>query len=163
MLKRLIWVVVATVLFVFQVNIGTANAVQIDQADRTVALNAQGDTVVLSNEEAQRGAKLFGSNCAKCHIQGKTKTNPNVSLSLRELSNAQPPRDNLTALVDYIKNPRSYDGEDDLSLLHPNTSRTDIFPELKGLTEADIKALAGHLLVQPNIDPLWGLRSLIAQ
>jgi photosystem II cytochrome c550 len=163
MLKRLIWVVVATALFVFQVNIGTANAIEVDESARTIALNDQGETLVVSNQDFQRGSKLFRSNCAKCHIQGKSKTNPNVGLSLRDLSNAQPPRDNLTALVEYIKNPRSYDGEEDLSLIHPNTGRTDIFPELKNLTEADVKALAANLLVQPNIDPMWGLRSLIAQ
>jgi photosystem II cytochrome c550 len=162
MLKRLIWVVVATVLFLFQINIGTADAVQIKESARTIPLNPEGDTIVLSNKDVQRGAKLFGSTCAKCHIQGKTKTNPNVGLSLKELANAQPPRDNLMALVEYIKNPRTYDGEEDISLLHPNTGRTDIFPELKGLTEDDVKSLAGHLLTQPNIDPLWGMRSLIA-
>jgi photosystem II cytochrome c550 len=38
-----------------------------------------------------------------------TKTNPNVGLDPEALSLATP-RDNIDALVDYLKNPTSYDG-----------------------------------------------------
>ena len=161
MLKRLILIVIATVFFAWQFNSGPAHALKIKESIRTVALNEQGDMLVLSNEEAQRGAKLFGDTCAQCHIQGKTKTNPDVGLGIEALANAVPPRDNVLGLVDYLKHPTTYDGEDDLSLIHHNTERSDLFPEMRNLTDEDLKNIAGHILIQVNLDPKWGKRSLI--
>ncbi|MGK7877663.1 MAG: photosystem II cytochrome c-550 [Xenococcaceae cyanobacterium] len=156
MLKRLIWVVVATVFFAFQLNIGSAAALNLDEDIRTVQLNEQGDEIVLTNEQAQRGASLFNSTCTQCHLQGKTKTNPNIGLGLDELAGAEPRRDSIVALVDYLQHPTSYDGEEDLTLLHPNTERPDIYPEMRNFTEEDLTAIAGHLLIQPKLDSRWG-------
>jgi photosystem II cytochrome c550 len=161
MLKKLILIVVATVFFACQFQIGSANALSIKESYRTVPLNEQGDTIVLSNKEAKLGKKLFGSTCAQCHIQGKTKTNPNVDLSKEVLANAEPSRDNLLALVDYMKNPTSYDGEEDISLFHINTERSDIWPQMRNLNKEDLEAIAGHILIQINADPKWGNLSLI--
>lgn len=157
MLKRLILLLVATVFFALQLNINpAAAAIVLDEETRTVALNEEGETIVLSNEYVNRGQRLFGFNCTKCHLQGKTKTNPNIGLGLSELAGAEPPRDNIWGLVDYLENPTTYDGEEYLDLLHPNTSRPDIFPELRNLTEEDMEALAGYMLVAPKLDPKWG-------
>ena len=95
-------------------------------------------------------------NCTKCHLQGKTKTNNNVSLGLKDLSQAEPPRDNLLAIVDYLKNPTSYDGVDDYTELHPNVTRPDIYPELKNFTEDDVYDVAAYTLIAPKLDVRWG-------
>lgn len=161
MFKKLVLIVFATVFFAWQFATGSANALSLNEDIRTVKLNEQGETIVLSNQQASLGAKLFRDTCAQCHIQGKTKTNPNVSLSKEALEGAEPLRDNIVGLVDYMKHPTSYDGEEDLTLLHMNTERTDLWPEMRNLTDDDLKAIAGHILVQINFDPKWGKLSLI--
>ncbi len=156
MIKRFFWVAVATVLFIFQFNINSANALEFTEETRTIPLNESGETVVLSDEEVTQGSRLFIQNCTKCHLQGKTKTNNNVSLGLSDLAKAEPPRDNLFALVDYLNHPTSYDGEDDYTELHPNVGRPDIWPELKNLTDQDVYDVAGYMLVAPRLDDRWG-------
>jgi photosystem II cytochrome c550 len=156
MVKRIIWVAIATVFFVFQFQINSASALEFDADTRTITLNEVGETVTLSSEEVNEGQRLFNSNCTKCHLQGKTKTNNNVSLGVSDLAGAEPPRDSLLALVDYLKNPTSYDGENDLSEEHPNVSRPDLYPELRNLTEDDVYNIAGYMLVAPKLDQRWG-------
>lgn len=156
MVKRLIWVAVATVFFIFQFQVSSASALELDEATRTVPLNPAGETTVLSSKEVTEGQRLFNSNCTKCHLQGKTKTNNNVSLSLEDLAGAEPPRDTVVAIVDYLQHPTSYDGEDDLTELHPNTTRPDIYPELRNLTEDDLYDIAGYVLIAPKLDSKWG-------
>lgn len=161
MLKKVFLILLAGMIVTWQSFAGSANALSLSEEIRTVPLNENGDTITLSNEQAQVGSKLFVDNCAQCHIQGKTKTNPNVSLSKEALANAVPARDNLLGLVDYIKNPTSYDGEEDISLFHLSTERPDLWPEIRNYTDEDIKDLAGYILIQTKADPKWGKRSLI--
>jgi photosystem II cytochrome c550 len=156
MLKRYIWLVVATVFFAFQIFIDSASALELSDSDRTVALNEQGDTVTLTLKQAKEGKRIFGSVCAQCHPDGNTKTNPNVRLGLNDLALATPRRDNIEGLIDYMKNPTTYDGEIDISEEHPATSSADIFPEMKNLTDDDLFNLAGHILIQPKIRMSWG-------
>jgi photosystem II cytochrome c550 len=156
MLKRYIWLVVATVFFAFQIFIDSASALELSDSDRTVALNEQGDTVTLTLKQAKEGKRLFGSVCAQCHPDGNTKTNPNVRLGLNDLALATPRRDNIEGLIDYMKNPTTYDGEIDISELHPATSSADIFPEMKNLTDDNLFNLAGHILIQPKVRVSWG-------
>ncbi|MDC0832216.1 cytochrome c-550 [Leptolyngbya valderiana BDU 20041] len=157
MLKRVFGLAVATVFFAFQIFVNSAAALDLDAETRTVPLNAQGDTVTLSLEQATRGQRLFGDICAQCHPQGITKTNPNVKLGLDDLALATPRRDNVEALVDYMEHPTTYDGETDISELHPATSSADIFPEMRNLTEEDLFDIAGHILIQPKLrGVMWG-------
>jgi photosystem II cytochrome c550 len=156
MVKRFIWVAIATVFFLFQFQIDSAKALELDENTLTITLNEAGEEVVLSSQQATEGQRLFNGNCTKCHLQGKTKTNNNVSLGLEDLAGAEPPRDNLLALVEYLKHPTSYDGEDDLSELHPNVSRPDIFPELRNFTEDDVYNVSAYMLVAPKLDERWG-------
>jgi photosystem II cytochrome c550 len=80
-----------------------------------------------------------------------------VGLGLDDLGGAEPPRDNIVAMVDYLKNPKTYDGEEDISLFHPNTQRSDLYPEMRNLTDEDLKAIAGHILIQPKVrGVMWG-------
>ncbi len=75
MFRRLIGVVVVTVLLTFQLVVGSATAVELDEATRTVKLNEQGDTVTLSLKQVKEGKRLFQYACAQCHVGGVTKTN----------------------------------------------------------------------------------------
>lgn len=156
MIKRFLWVAIATVFFMFQFNINSAAALELDENTRTIALNEGGETVTLTDKQVTNGNRLFILECTQCHLQGKTKTNNNVSLGLSDLAGAEPRRDNLLALVDYLKNPTSYDGEEDYSEIHPNVSRPDIFPELRNFTEDDVFDVAAYMLIAPKLDERWG-------
>ena len=156
MVKRFFWVAIAAVFFLFHLSVGSVNAVELTESTLTVPFDGAGKTATLTPQEFANGQKLFVSNCTKCHLQGKTKTNNNVSLGLGDLGKAEPPRNNLASIVDYLKNPTSYDGEDDYSELHPNVSRPDIYPELRNLTKDDVYDVAGYTLVAPKLDARWG-------
>ncbi|AFZ25109.1 MULTISPECIES: photosystem II cytochrome c-550 [Cylindrospermum] len=157
MFKRLIGVVVVTVLLTFQLVVGSATAVELDEAIRTVPLNAQGDTVVLSLKQVKQGKALFNYACAQCHAGGVTKTNQNVGLTPEDLALATPNRNNIEGLVDYLKNPTTYDGEEEISEVHPSMKSADIFTEMRNLTDDDLVAIAGHVLLQPKVVGIkWG-------
>lgn len=157
MLRRLIGVVVVTVLLTFQLMIGTATAVELDEAIRTVPLNEQGENITLSLKQVKEGKRLFQYACAQCHVGGVTKTNQNVGLEPEALALATPNRNNIEGLVDYMKNPTTYDGEEEISELHPSLKSADIFTEMRNLTEDDLVAIAGHILLQPKVvGNKWG-------
>ncbi|TVQ48743.1 MAG: cytochrome c-550 [Gloeocapsa sp. DLM2.Bin57] len=157
MLKRFIWVIIAIAIFTLPGLVNQALAVELTEEVRTVKLNPEGEQVVISLQEAETGKKIFNNTCSQCHLGGRTKTNPNVGLRLEALEGAYPPRDNIIALVDYFQHPMTYDGEEDISLLHPNTDRSDIFSEMRNLTDADLKAVAGYILIQPKVRGVeWG-------
>lgn len=157
MLKRYVWLVVVATLFIFQVVGGNAIAVELDAATRTVRLNPIGDNIVLTQGQVTEGKRLFNYACGQCHAGGVTKTDPNVGLEPETLALATPPRDSLEALVDYMNNPTTYDGQQSIAELHPSTQSTDIFPKMRNLTEDNLKAIAGHILLQPKVVGLkWG-------
>ena len=157
MFKRLIGVVVATILLTFQMFIGTATALELDETIRTVPLNEQGDTIVLSLKQVKEGKRLFNYACAQCHAGGVTKTNQNVGLEPEALAGATPKRNNVAGLVDYLKNPTTYDGETEISEIHPSIKSADIFTVMRNLTEDDLVAISGHVLLQPKVvGTRWG-------
>ncbi|GAB4541463.1 MAG: photosystem II cytochrome c-550 [Pleurocapsa sp.] len=157
MLKRLLFALVATLFFVFQFNISNVNAVELDENIRTVKLNDQGEEIVLSLKQVKQGQRIFVDSCTYCHKAGATKTNPNVNLGLNSLANAEPRRDNVAGIVDYLKNPTTYDGEKEIYEFHPNTTRSDLYPLMRNLTDDDLEAVAGYILIQPEIRGiLWG-------
>ena len=133
-----------------------ALAIELDEATRTVALDSS-NAVILTPEQVKRGKRLFNNACAICHVGGLTKTNPNVGLDVEALSLATPPRDNVTSLVAYFKDPMSYDGTDSISEIHPSIKSADIFPKMRSLTNEDLFAIAGHILIQPKVvNEKWG-------
>ena len=157
MLKRYIWLAVATVFFVCNLFVGNAGAAELTAETRTVALNDQGQTITLSLEQVAQGKRLFNYACAQCHVGGITKTNPNVGLSPEDLAGALPRRDNVEAIVDYVHNPTTYDGLEEIAELHPSTKSSDVFPKMRNLTEDDLVMIAGHILIQPKvIGDMWG-------
>ncbi|MDB9313093.1 photosystem II cytochrome c-550 [Spirulina sp. CS-785/01] len=154
---RLIWVAIATVLLGFQISTSTAFAVDVNAEYRTITLNEAGEEVTISNQELEKGKRLFNNTCSQCHMAGRTKTNPNVTLKLSDLKGAEPPRDNIKALADYMQNPTTYDGEIEISELHPSTSRSDLWPEMRPYSQEDLEAIAGYILVQPKLQGImWG-------
>ncbi len=157
MFKKLIGLALATMLLTFGLVVGNAMAVELSEAVRTVPLNDSGDTTVLSLKQVQEGKRLFNYACAQCHAGGVTKTNQNVGLDPQALALATPPRNNIEGLVDYMKNPTTYDGEQEIAEFHPSTKSADIYPTMRNLTEDDLVAIGGHVLIQPKIvGEKWG-------
>jgi len=138
-------------------NVNSANALELDEDTRTVPLDAKGNSVVMTPEQVKRGKRLFNNACGTCHVGGLTKTNPNVGLDTESLSLATPPRDSITNLVAYFKDPTTYDGLDSISETHPSIKSADIFPKMRSLTDEDLFAIAGHILLQPKVvNEKWG-------
>lgn len=132
-------------------------AIELDDYTRTVQLKQDGQTITLTPEQVKRGKRLFNNVCAQCHNGGVTKTNPNVGLDPESLSLATPSRNNVVSLVDYMKDPISYDGESSISELHPSIKSAESFPKMRNLTDEDLFAIAGHILIQPKIaSEKWG-------
>jgi len=148
---------VALFLTLSSLTVNSASAIELDEATRTVTLDTSGNKTTLTTEQVKRGKRLFNSSCGSCHTGGVTKTNPNVGLDTEALSLATPSRNNVEGLVDYMKNPTTYDGLDSISEVHPSIASADIFPKMRALTEEDLTAIAGHILLQPKIvSEKWG-------
>ncbi len=142
---------------IFSIFVTTASAIELDEATRTVVADSSGKTMVLTPEQVKRGKRLFNATCGACHVGGISKTNPNVGLDPEALSLATPRRDNVAALVDYLKNPTSYDGLDSIAETHPSIKSADIYPRMRSVTDEDLTAMAGHILLQPKIvNEKWG-------
>ena len=135
----------------------SALAIDLDETTRTIPLDSSGSTVILTPEQVKRGKRLFNASCGQCHVGGVTKTNPNLGLEPDALSLATPPRDNINALIDYLKNPTSYDGSESIAELHPSTKSADIFPKMRSLSDEDLFAISGRILLQPKLGgEKWG-------
>jgi len=124
---------------------------------RTVLYNEEGAGVILTLEEVKRGKRLFNVACGSCHVGGLTKTNPNVGLDIASLNSALPPRNNISSLVDFLYSPKSYDGFQSISEIHPGIESCDLFPKMRTLTREDLVAISGHILLQTKIlNERWG-------
>lgn len=128
-----------------------AIAIEIAPEARTVQLNSAGEQKTLSVSELMHGQEKFSSSCAKCHLDGGTKTNPNIDLGPERLSLAMPERNSIEGIVDFLNDPTTYDGLQSLSELHPSTAELELFPQMKSLNEEDLSAIAGYILAQPKI------------
>jgi photosystem II cytochrome c550 len=139
----------------------TANVLAADtpakpDENRVVLLNAK-EKILLSKGEITKGKKLFNTACASCHVGGATLTNPNVGLDIGTLALANPQRNTIEGLVDYMKNPTTFDGVDEINELHPSLKSTDIFPIMRGLTDPELKAIASYILYSANLKGVsWG-------
>jgi len=157
MLKRYIWLVVATVFFAFQMFVGNVSAAELDAAIRTIPLDDQGGTLELSLKQVKEGKRLFQYACAQCHAGGVTNTVLRGGLEPESLALATPPRNTVASLVDYMKDPTTYDGAQSIAEVHPSLKSKDNFPEMRNLTEDDLVAIAGHILLQPKVvGDKWG-------
>ncbi len=150
---------IASILFIsiFGLLVTTASAIDLDEATRTVVKDGSNKTVILTPEQVKRGKRLFNATCGACHTGGITKTNPNIGLDPEALSLATPRRDNLDSLVDFLKNPTSYDGLESIAEVHPSIKSADLYPRMRSVTDDDLYAIAGHILLQPKIiTEKWG-------
>jgi photosystem II cytochrome c550 len=142
---------------IFSTFVTTASAIDLDEATRTIVYDGSGKTIVLTAEQVKRGKRLFNATCGACHVGGISKTNPNIGLDPEALSLATPRRDNLLSLVDFIKNPTTYDGLDSIAEVHPSIKSADIYPRMRSLTDEDLTAIAGHILLSPKVQgEKWG-------
>lgn len=130
---------------------GNANAVDISDAVRTVPFNPNGEQITLDLKQLSTGQQQFNSSCVQCHLDGGTKTNPDVDLSPNTLANATPSRNDIKSIVEYLHHPTTYDGLASLAELHPSVESSDLFPRMKALSEDDLQAIAGYILTQPKI------------
>ena len=157
MLKKYSQFISVLFVSVFSIFVTTASAIDLDEATRTVVKDGSGKTVVLTPEQVKRGKRLFNATCGACHTGGITKTNPNIGLDPEALSLATPRRDNLDSLVDFLKNPTSYDGLESIAEVHPSIKSADLYPRMRSVTDDDFYAIAGHILLQPKIvTEKWG-------
>ena len=61
------------------------------------------------------------------------------------------------SLVDYMKNPVTYDGLDSIAEVHPSIKSADIYPRMRSLTDEDLYSIAGHIMLSPRIvNEKWG-------
>jgi photosystem II cytochrome c550 len=140
--------------FIFK---NSVSAIELNETVRTIKLNSEGQSIILTPEQIKRGKRLFNSSCSSCHAGGITKTNPNVGLDTESLSLATPPRNNANNLIDYMKDPTTYDGIESIAETHPSIKSADIFSKMRSFSDEDLFAIAGHILVQPNIvSEKWG-------
>ena len=157
MLKKYSQIVSILFVGIFSLFVTTASAIDLDEATRTVVKDSKGTTVVLTPEQVKRGKRLFNATCGACHTGGTTKTNPNVGLDPEALSLATPRRDSIEGLVDFLKNPTTYDGQESIAEVHPSVKSADIYPRMRSITEEDLVAISGHILLQPKIvTEKWG-------
>jgi photosystem II cytochrome c550 len=149
-------VAIAFVMLSFQLFTSSVSASEIPIELRTVPLN-ETTNIVLTQKDLSKGKKLFANTCATCHLGGATFTNPNVNLSPESLAGAYPTRNNVLGLVDFMKKPTTYDGVTEIYDVHPSLKSTDIFPIMRGLTDNDLKLIAGYILYQPKVRGIgWG-------
>ena len=157
MIKTYLKSCVCILFCIFNLFIVNASAIDLDEATRTVTADSSGNTTVLTPEQVKRGKRLYNATCGACHTGGITKTNPNVGLDPEALSLATPRRDNINALVDYLKNPTTYDGLESIAEIHPSIKSADIYPRMRSLTDDDLYSIAGHIMLQPKIvAEKWG-------
>ena len=157
MIKKYSEIISILFVCVFSLFVTTASAIDLDEATRTIVKDSSGKTIVLTPEQVKRGKRLFNATCGACHLGGITKTNPNIGLDPEALSLATPRRDNADALVDFMKNPTSYDGLESIAEVHPSIKSADLYPRMRSVTEDDLQAIAGHILLQPKIlTEKWG-------
>jgi photosystem II cytochrome c550 len=136
---------------------GAAQAAQWTADQLTVPAAPDGSTVTFTEQEIKAGRKLFNNSCGECHAGGITKTNQNVGLDPETLALATPARDNVEALVDYMKDPTSYDGEYSIADVHPSIRSSDIFVKMRDLDDDDLRLMAGYILTAPSVQGVqWG-------
>ena len=134
-----------------------AQAAQWDAEILTVPADGDGTLVTFSEQEIKTGRKVFNVSCGTCHAGGITKTNHNVGLDPETLALATPARDNVEALVDYMKDPTSYDGEYSIADLHPSMRDAELYPAMRDLDDEDLRLMAGYILVSPKVQgSAWG-------
>lgn len=111
-------------------------------------IDGTGNTRLFSPQELSDGKQLFESNCINCHVGGATLPDPQVSLSLKTLQGANPPRDRLDSLVAFMRQPMTYDGSQETYWCR------QISPS--SLSQQQVESLAAFVLTAAYKAPGWG-------
>jgi photosystem II cytochrome c550 len=115
----------------------------------SLELDHQGQTRQFSPTDLSLGKQLFEKHCLNCHVGGSTLPNPLVSLSLNALAGATPPRDNINSLVDFLRQPMTYDGSEE-------TFWCRQVPE-SWMSQEQVEKLAAFVLRAAQKAPGWGI------
>lgn len=114
----------------------------------SLPVDASGVTRDFTPGELTQGKRLFEENCKNCHVGGATLPNPLVSLSLKDLQGATPPRDTIASLVAFQRLPMTYDGSEESYWCRE-------VPE-NWLTTEQLEQLAAFVLRAAAVAPGWG-------
>ena len=154
---RYLFLVLAIVLTVYHSSTLPAFAANIDpyigrylHVTEPIALDldGQGNTRLFSPLELSAGKQLFEANCINCHVGGATLPDPQVSLALKTLKGANPPRDRINALVSFMRQPMTYDGTQETYWCRQLTPNF--------LSQQQVESLAAFILTAANKAPGWG-------
>ena len=115
-------------------------------------LDAEGHTQLFSAQDLTAGKQLFEQNCLNCHVGGATLPDPTISLSLATLQGATPPRNNINSLVEYLRQPMTYDGSEESFWCRQ-------VPE-SWMSQTQIQDLAAFVLRAAQKSPGWGTDDL---
>jgi photosystem II cytochrome c550 len=110
--------------------------------------DTEGHRQTFSAADLSAGKQLFETNCLSCHVGGITLLEPDVSLSLADLQAASPRRDSIAGLVNFFRQPLTYDGRD-------NAISCREIPE-SWLPNSEVEKLAAFMLRSAEIAPGWG-------
>jgi photosystem II cytochrome c550 len=111
-------------------------------------VDEQGAVQPFSAEDLSIGKHLFDENCKNCHVAGATLPDPTVPLSLEALHHATPPRDTISRLVAYLRQPMTYDGTEDTYVCR------QVSEDWMGPSDAE--KLAAFILRAAQKAPGWG-------
>ncbi|NEQ58186.1 MAG: photosystem II cytochrome PsbV2 [Moorea sp. SIO4A1] len=117
-----------------------------------IAVDGKGETKLFNGEDLSVGIKLFSQNCQMCHVGGANLIDPTVSLSLKRLAKATPPRDNLNGFIAFMRQPKTYDGKDDS--FSCRKVRESWIPQ------EEIEKLAAFVIRAAQKGPGWGTEDL---
>ncbi|MCY7274301.1 MAG: photosystem II cytochrome PsbV2 [Phormidesmis sp. CAN_BIN44] len=114
----------------------------------SLELDDQGKTRSFNLQELTAGKKLFEQNCLSCHVGGATLPDPSVPLSLKALQGATPSRDTINGLVAYLRQPMTYDGNEETFSCRKVSENW--------LSQAEVETVAGFVLRAAQKAPGWG-------
>lgn len=113
-----------------------------------IRVDAQGNARDFTPQALSQGKILFQKNCINCHVGGQTLPNPPVSLALNALQGATPARNNVQAIVDYLRHPLTYDGSEETFLCREVTENW--------MSQTEVENLAAFVLRAAEVAPGWG-------
>jgi photosystem II cytochrome c550 len=113
-----------------------------------MTMDHAGTTKEFSYDDMVVGKELFAQNCLSCHVGGTTLSSPDVSLALKDLQGATPPRDTVNDLVQYMRHPLAYDGSDE------NYSCREIAADWIG--DEQVEKIAAFMLRAAETAKGWG-------
>lgn len=113
-----------------------------------VPYDEQGNTRTFTPEDFYQGKELFKEHCIYCHVGGTTVQDPTVSLSLDDLGGATPPRNNVSAIAEFLRNPMNYDGSD-YTILCRQVSED-------WMSQEELEKLGAFVLRAAEKSPGWG-------